>query len=549
MKPIFQDEAFERTIESSGDYEIIRDCHYRSGAEIAYLKIAACSGTANFTYYLCSSLHLKKKSIDKRVGTVVHGVENEKSVTVWIPRKPEFYFFDANNRIRRDEDRIIETIWDFNSHIQVSISGNFSKNGSILLPFVKLDDPQLSFFNQISVLSDNELRTYKRSDWFFASSIGSLWDYLIHGSLYDPRVNDTNGSRFKCQQCAFAWWKYLQGNLSVTAKEIYSLLRNEIAYSILLDMDDDGGWRHGYWSDDMETHSRFHLDGLELFLSQYNLKPKNLWLERTRRGMSFIFNNLTDNLDNGMLWFLHDTIEAEKHHHFRTTLFGKDPGNSLCINTHSHALRVLYLLHKISPDDDRYISAYNRGMEALRKLLQYQPADFLYRPLMKRVLNTKVVVNRSRVFRKFDSLIVHYFQRPLYWKLMQKYPRLVHPNGFIERDLTLSYASDRYHITNIKEMLKLYAFEKPEWLKSYIIDGFDFIRYYVRKKGIRNVVRSSPYYIEIIDILALYSQLIEEIPRAYIETIRQGIFEETGGYSIEDGEYRNNESQRQNVYH
>jgi len=306
-------------------------------------------------------------------------------------------------------------------------------------------------------------------------------------------------------------------------------MRDEVAYSVLLDMHEDGGYRHGFWSDDMETHSRFHLDGIELFISQYDLSLNKLWLDACHRGLSFLFNNLSDDLDEDMIWFLHDTLEDKNHHFFKSTIFGKQPGNSLCINTHTQALRVLHRMHRREPEETTYVTAYKNGMKALQRVLEYQPADLIYRFLVQWILNSHIMVNKSRLIRKVNTVFIRWFLKPIYWKAQQKYPRLVHSNGFIERDLSLSFVSDKYHITNVKELLKLYDLEKPQWLKPYIIGGLNFIKQYIAKKGLRNVLQKSPYYIEVMDIFALYSHIIEELPPDYMESINREITKLIGG--------------------
>src|SRR5262249_34899099 len=145
-----------------------------------------------------------------------------------------------------------------------------------------------------------------------------LWNYLINGSLYDPRSHKGIDKRFKCQQCAFAWWSYFDFLHRKTGKRVYGLLRDEVAFSVLLDLSAEGEWGHGLWSDEIETHARFHLDGLHLLISQYEKTNNPIWLKAAERGMAFIFDHLTDTLDDGCPWFLHDTLEKKKDHRLRS---------------------------------------------------------------------------------------------------------------------------------------------------------------------------------------------------------------------------------------
>jgi len=531
----FDNRRFKRLTESGNRYEIIRDIHKDIEAEVCYVKYEQDSKESGLSLVPVKEIDvITHLSIDE-IGEVIHGTENRIPITIWLPCEPKVYNFDIFERCTDKQDISLQIDRDFNSRICVSVTGKLQDGDCIYLPFIKFTDPVGKYFRELTELSDRELKTYKRSEWFHASSVKSLWHYIVHGSLYDPRESKTNGLRFKCQQCAYAWWKYLQRNFSETGKNIYALLRDEVAYSIILDMHNDGGWRHGFWSDDPETHARFHLDGLELFLAQYAITSEPQWLDAACRGFNFVLNNLTDEMDDNLLWFLHDTMEERRNHKFASTIFGKNPYNSLCLNTHTHALRVLYAINKIRPDNS-YIEMYEKGMEALKRVLEHQPANFIYNPLIRWVFTDKVRTNRVEGIRKLVTSATLRIKMPLYWYARHKFPRLVQPNGFIERDLSLSYASDRYHITNIKELLKLYKLDGSEWLLNYITDGVRFIEDFISRKGMRNAVKGSPYFIEVVDILNLYSELVEPVSPKYIESIRGEILKESGGCSVEDND-------------
>ena len=121
----------------------------------------------------------------------------------------------------------------------------------------------------------------------------------------------------------------------------------------------------------------------------------------------------------------------------------------------------------------------------------------------------------------------------IYWVTARHYPRLVHPNGMVERDLTLSLASDNYHVTNIKDLLMLYQLEPLTWLEQYIIKGTFFLRNYVQDLGIESAVKRSSYYIEFIDILYLYDKIIEPIAAEEITALKDDLYRVIQGYSLD----------------
>ena len=128
---------------------------------------------------------------------------------------------------------------------------------------------------------------------------------------------------------------------------------------------------------------------------------------------------------------------------------------------------------------------------------------------------------------------MHRLIKSIYWPIVHFFPRIVHPCGFIERDLTLSMASDRYHVINVKDLLTLYNQKPFEWLKSYIQKGTDVLREYLKNDSLPIAIQRSPYFIEIIDALYLYNKCIERISADELNKVEDTIFEQTGGYSLD----------------
>ena len=107
------------------------------------------------------------------------------------------------------------------------------------------------------------------------------------------------------------------------------------------------------------------------------------------------------------------------------------------------------------------------------------------------------------------------------------------PDGFIDRDLTLSAASDHYHNINVKDLLTLYQHTPYPWLSDYIKNGFGFSSRLIRTWGLDKAVLRSPYYFEFMDILDLYHRLIEPLPPEEIARMEETLQRGTGGYSLD----------------
>lgn len=524
--------GFERAEQHLNDsHSQLVDIHSKHSVRIYYLQmnsknarmIARNSDTQTITHIFQGSEY----------GILLRAIHEEKKYTIWLPAAVGQFSFDKHQRISSFQKSLFSYQWEFYPHIQLSVSQPGRAGEVTVVPYVVFEDTDGQYFEELSSLNEIEQRLYRKSDWFFARTPSDLWDYLINGSIYDPRSDKIIAKRFKCQQCAYAWWNYFDFLHKQTGKKVYTVMQDEVAFSVLLDMSAEGEWGHGYWSDEIETHARFHLDGLHLLISQYEKTSDLVWLEAAEHGMAFVSEHLTERLDDGSFWFLHDTIEYSGPHHFKSTLFGKTPENSLCINTHVQALTVLNRLLLAIPDRKVYVEMYDKGCRALRRALDYQPGELFYKPLIFWIVKHKTRNEaRSMLAKLINSLEKRLLPR-IYWSMLRQFPRLVQPGGFIERDLTCCFASDRYHVTNLKDFLTLYQQEPLSWLRPYIKDATAFVRNFVRDLDVTNALESSPYYIELIDILYLYDKLIEPLPSEEISTVEEKIYQQTGGYSLD----------------
>lgn len=525
---IFQHKGFERSRNHHSESWIkLTDSFGGENFRICYLKLLFPNERSEISLFQSGTI--KQLIEDAEFGFVLRIDDNRGKYTIWFPSVPYQVHFDNYQRITPSVGTSVKFHAQLKPDIKLKLIYSPLQDQVIVFPCVIMEDKAGQFFQEVRCLSLVERRLYRKSNWFFAKRPSDLWNYLIYGSIYDPRTHNKVGKRFKCQQCAYAWWNYFHLLQKETGKKIYSFLQDAIAYSVLLDMSGEGNWEHGFWSDDPETHARFHLDGLHLFLSQYQKTGESIWLEAVERGIAFILENMVDRFNDGSLWFLHDTIEDKMPHRFSSKLFGKFSGNSLCLNTHIQALTVLHRLCILIPNKIIYACMFYNGVNALRRVMEHQPADLFYKFLMpvviKRIEREKACSRCERLYVSLQGHIIH----KIYWGMRRRFPRLIYTSGFTERDLTLSCASDRYHLINLKDLLTLYKQEHFPWLRSYIKNGVSFIRTLDFTKALKR----SPYYIEWIDILHLYKQTIEDVQPEEMDFVEQKIFYQMGGYSLD----------------
>jgi hypothetical protein len=534
-KIVFASNGFKR-VEQYFDvsYSQLVDTHLKDGIRIHYLRVSSEDAQKKMKIFDAGTVSQTLESSE--FGILLRVNRERQQYTIWLPVVPQGFSFDKHQRIAMPCKSHLSYQWEINPHVQLNLLEPGQIGDIVSVPYVVLEDPYGQFYNELKSLNDVERRLYRKTDWFFANTPSDLWNYLINGSIYDPRSHKGIDKRHKCQQCAYAWWSYFGFLHKESGKKVYSIMQDEIAYSVLLDMSEEGEWGHGCWSDDIETHARFHLDGIHLLISQFKKTGESIWLEAAELGMTFVFEHLMEQLEDGSLWFLHDTLESENNYvfsHFKSTLFGKTPGNCLCINTHVQALTVLYRLRLLIPEKKIYSEMFENGVRALRKVLDYQPGEAIYRLLTFMLTKKQTRKKAQSIKDKFRNKIDSFILTSINWTVRRKFPRLVFPGGFINRDLTVSSFSDVYHLINLKDLLTLYQQAPFPWLRSYIIDGIAFMHKFLHELDLTNAVERSSYYIEFVDVLYLYNRLIEEVHSDEIDSATKIIFQQTGGYSLD----------------
>jgi hypothetical protein len=524
--------GFDRFSHDLGQfYSLLIDVHREKNTHFHYLRINPTKKPLSVDFSEYEPLYQMSQNCG--FGSLLRAGKKDKKITIWLPSVVSEIRYDEHQRLSFCQKKSLSYKWEFISHFHLHIHDFHTDGAQLIIPYIVFEDQNGDIFNEFSVISEIERRLFRKSEWFYAGSPSDIWNYLINGSIYDPRDDKKIKKRFKCQQCAYSWWNYFGLLKRETGKKLYTILQDEVAFSVLMDLSFEGEWGHGFWSDDIETHARFHLDGIHLLISQYEKTNDSTWLQGAERALGFVFENLTDTFNENQTWFLHDTIEHKKLHHFKNTIFGKSQGNSLCINTHVQALTVLNRLMLHSQEREKYQSAYDNGCNALRRVLEYRPGEVPYKLIGYLNISNKTRKTKKSKIGKIIAIMEKRLLNRIYWPVQRLYPRLVYPNGFIERDLTITMAFESYHVINIKDLLTLYKQDPLPWLDYFIREGTTYLRKFVREIGLPRNLAESPIYIEFVDILFLYSKLIESLPPEEVHTAEEDIFNFTGGYSID----------------
>jgi len=427
----------------------------------------------------------------------------------WIPKNPVARIYDGNGQIEYAAEATFETRLH-NDRLCLAVKGKAGHRIEFaVVIFTRNID---SFRKELLAYSPVELRKVVRSDWFYYQGINDIWDYFIGGKIFST-AHRAHRKGFESQNVAFVLYYYLDFLHNRTAKRIYALLCDFIAYSLLLSLPADNRWRHGIWTDIAETHTVHQIAGTHIFLSYYQRTSRDAFLLKAKDAMDFLIS-IADNLSDDKIWFLHDTLETNMadsglfYKVFGSAAFGKSDPNTLCINSHIATLTALHRLNQFDPYD-KYSTYFEKGLSALKNVLQANPCDWLYscayRPrdlLMRLCTKTENIIAKKLL--KIWTLIL---MRHLLGFLKKKFPRIVMPNGFIERDLSHSMLSDFYHFLNIEAMLVLYSRTKTDWLLKQIKKSVE----YSTGTGLAGYVfKREPKAMLFLDTLLLYSGIINQ---------------------------------------
>jgi hypothetical protein len=427
----------------------------------------------------------------------------------WMPKEPMLRLYDGNGRIESATESAFE-VKSRPGGFQLSVAGKTGRRvefSSVI--FTKNIE---SFTNQIRHYRPIELRRVTRSDWFCYEGLKDIWDHFINGTFFNIR-HRVHKRAWQGQNTAYVLYYHLAFLHNQTKKEIYRLLCDFIAYSVMLSLPDDSQWRHGIWTDIMETHTVHQVAGIHLLLSYYKRRGRDIFLQKAKLATDYLIW-ISDELSGDEIWFLHDTLETNMadsklfYNIFRSEAFGKSVPNTLCLNSHIWTLTALYRLKQLD-SDQRYGQYFEKGLNALKHVLQASPCDMLfcgvYRP--REFLVGLCTKSKSKVTRKIHKVYTLTLMRYLLPFLKKTFPRLVMPNGFIERDLSHTALSDFYHFLNIEAILMLYNQTKADWLGEIVKKS---VKYSVDSGLAKHVFARDPKAMVFLDVLLLYCGLVDE---------------------------------------
>lgn len=302
-----------------------------------------------------------------------------------------------------------------------------------------------------------------------------LYCHLIHGWVYEDRYAWPHKRRICSENDAHALHLIFSGLQRSTGKRIYGLLKTQLLLSVLSRQSEDGGFRHGEWTDEMESHYRLHCSAMHLMMDALSEADDPVMQTALARGMHFM-SGKRDTTEAGT-WFYHDELECSMagmqlapFKWWPGSTLGKSPQNMLVLNTQLDTLVALERYGALT-GDMQYTPLVESGYQAASAVLALRPMEWLYRLLFSAITLTLLPTEQAArlpVWKRLWKRIGWQVFVPLLPRLKTRYPRLVMPGGYIDRELSLQTWAYDYLAVNLMDLVRVSHCTRSAAFEPYI---------------------------------------------------------------------------------
>jgi hypothetical protein len=442
---------------------VVIDTHIQSQISFCYFSFPEFVTNISFSFQEVENIPLKE-------GTVY--MSHLRGELSWMPVEPVVRSYGMNNNVISELPCAAVfnnqgTAWRLNLTHPKDCPGRMEY--TVVLCRGDLQDMLRQIQNTERRGTDGRIRV---ADYFDTSRWGYFWKNMICGHVYRVGQKHDRFIRCICEQNALYLYLWLWNLEKYTGKWIYSVLAEYIAYSVLVRLTEDGRWRYGLWTEINETHARMQLGGIQILCHFYRKQARDIFRDKAIQAMDYLIK-MAIPLSKG-IWFLHDDLEINEERRalyyrqfIKSEAFGKTVSCTLCLNTHIYTMVVMDMMCRIIPQD-KYKSLIQQGMESLLDVLSSRPMGLLYGVVYRvRDLLLKFQDNfaMSKMLWKYNLVL----SNKIVPFLKCRFPRLIMPNGFVERDLCVLHVSDGYHIVNLLDLLMFYSAYPVTDLRQTII--------------------------------------------------------------------------------
>jgi hypothetical protein len=396
----------------------------------------------------------------------------------WIPARPRLHTTETMGRIRSDSSAPIVGMSqssDCWSLVLEVAAGSVMDFTLYRIPSELADD--------LMVLESLEVQgLFLWGSHTVFSRPADLHRHLVHGLIYEDRYEWPKRWRICSENDAHALFVCCSGLSRATNKPLYEVLKAQILLSVLARQDPDGGFRHGTWTDGLESHYRLHTSAMHLFMDALEESPDPAISDALETALSYAAAQV-DETALGR-WFLHDELEKTEEGMnqgpFRwipSQILDKSPSNMLVLNTHLDTL-VALIRHMTSTGNEKYRELIESARHAALGILALRPAEWLYRAVFRLIDLTMLPTEQAAalpVTTRALKRIAWMFVIPRLPALKTRIPRLVMPGGYVDRALSLENWGQRYLGINAMDLARV-ARQLPHD-REFLTISADAVRY------------------------------------------------------------------------
>ncbi|MGE3771985.1 MAG: hypothetical protein AB7I32_03610, partial [Gammaproteobacteria bacterium] len=376
----------------------------------------------------------------------------------WLPRAPALRWLDEHRRIRRDETAPVAAL---------ALDGRTGRltlevpDGAVL-DCVLWDLPQALAGELATLAPPEDQGLFLWGSHTVYRRPADLWRHLVHGHVYEDRYEWPLRRKTPSENDAHALSVCVGGLGHATGKRVYTLLARHLLLAVLDRQDDDGGYRHGEWTEANEAHFRLHASAMHLMMDALAAAPDPAVSAALARAMAFATRQ-RDRTAFGD-WFLHDELElsaagmdAGPFKWIPSTACGKSPTNMLVLNTHLDTL-VALLRYRELTGDRSYDALADSAQASAAAVLNLRPMEWLYGLLFRLFALVFLPTRRAAALplpQRALKRIAWRYLLPWLPRLKARWPRLVMPGGYVDRDLSLRTWSHRYLTVNALDLARI----------------------------------------------------------------------------------------------
>ena len=436
----------------------------------------------------------------------------EHCATYWVPLVPRLRFLDDSGRIL--EERAVKfsgiTVASDELVLQVEVPADWTLDYGAW----RFSQNSGSLIDAMDVLLAVELLGYFLSGSHTRYELpASLYRHLVRGWVYEDGFSWPHKRRICSENDAYALYLIFGGLERRTGKQLYRLLKQQLLLAVLSRQSEDGAFRHGEWTDGMESHFRLHCSAMHLMMDALAEGNDASVRAALVRAAAYIADKFDDTAIGA--WFYHDELECSEVSMRRAPFewwpsraLGKSPQNMLVLNTQLDTLVALDRYRTVT-GDDRYAERIQSGFSAAAKVLALRPQEWLYRLLFSAINLTLLPTELAAqlpIWKRMWKRVGWQFFIPWLPRIKTRFPRLVMPGGYIDRELSLQTWAYDYLAVNLMDLVRAARGDRAAVLMPYIDGIIAFCdRTSIAKRWLENPGKAYAvgFYAEALYLLAL----------------------------------------------